>query len=147
MENASKALIMAGEVLIGVLVLSLLAIAFRAAGSFSKAVDDNIQTKLINEFNVKFENYNKDNLTAQDVITIANLAKECGASGYEVVVLVEGVEAKYQKPYLLDTEDMYNFIQKYSYDTTNNNTIFFKCKNMEYNEENGKINKIIIKKM
>ena len=39
MENASNALIMAGSVLIGVILLTTMVFVFRAAGDFAKSVD------------------------------------------------------------------------------------------------------------
>jgi hypothetical protein len=148
MENASKALIMAAEILLGVLLLTLMVLAFRAFGAFSETVDTNIQKKLVSEFNVDFEKYRGETtITAQDVISIANLAKEYSKSGYDVIVSVLSVESKYKNPYLLKDEDTYKFIQQYSYDSTTNDIIYFECQSIEYDEETGRVNKIVIKKL
>lgn len=145
MENASKALIIAAEVLIGVLLLTLMVFLFHSMGTFSDTVDKNIETKNINEFNVKFENYCKKNiLTAQDVITIGNLAKRYNeqSENIQVTVLVAGVESKYNRIYNLTDELSYEFIKQYS----NENNAIFECQSIHYNETTGKIDKIQLKK-
>lgn len=142
MENASKALIIAAEVLLGVLLLTLLVFAFRAMASFSDTVDKNIETKNLNEFNTKFEIYRRNDLTAQDVITIGNLAKKYNreSESIQVTVNVSGTESKYGKVHQLSDDNTYEFIEKYSSNT-------FKCENMEYNQTTGRIQKITLKKV
>ena len=77
MENASKALLMAAGVLIGVLILSLAAYLFVYFGSTSQQIHEQNEENQINEFNSKFTSYvGKDNITIYDVITVANLATE-----------------------------------------------------------------------
>ena len=77
MENASKALLMAAEILIGVLVLSLgmyLYITFSSTASQIEKENDRIQ---IDQINAQYTSYeNKEDITIYDVVTIANLAKE-----------------------------------------------------------------------
>lgn len=83
MENASKALIMAGGVLIGVLILSLAVYLFADFGSTSAEVTKQNEKKQITEFNSKFTAYegykDKDgnwSITIYDIITLAGYAKE-----------------------------------------------------------------------
>lgn len=154
MENTSKALIIAAEILIGVLLLTLMVFTFRALDNFSDAVDSNIETKNIGEFNARFEKYRgKNDLTAQDVITIGNLAKQYNIEVQEEQLLVNvtvlGVESKYAKPHKLTDELAYEFIKKYSNEANTNQIIRFECKkeNMEYNKTTGKINQIVLKKL
>lgn len=74
MENASKALIMAASILIGVLILSLMSYLFLFMSDYASRVEENLYAKEIYEFNAQFNEYDeRDNLTAQDVITIVNL--------------------------------------------------------------------------
>ncbi len=77
MENASKALIMAAGVLIGVILLSLMAYMFLSfAMSSAEMHKDNEQNRL-NQFNSQFDSYEgKEGLTIYDVVTVANLATE-----------------------------------------------------------------------
>lgn len=74
MENASKALIMAASVLIGVLILSLMAYLFLFMSNYAGTVEENLYAKETYQFNVQFQEYDeREDLTAQDVITIVNL--------------------------------------------------------------------------
>lgn len=76
MENASKALIMAGTVLMGILLISLGVYMFAYFGSVVSSISEEIEiTKLI-QFNAQFAIYDNRDLTVQDVVTIASLAKE-----------------------------------------------------------------------
>lgn len=77
MENASKALLMAAGVLIGVLILSLAVYLFVTFGSTSAELHKQQATDRLNEFNSQFTSYEgKERLTIYDVITVANLATE-----------------------------------------------------------------------
>lgn len=146
MENASKALVIAAEVLIGVIVITLLAYTFQSYGGFSETVNKNIQTKNINEFNTKFENYHKrKDLTPQDVITIANLAKNYNNAQDRIVITVRltGVEAKYTNIHLLTDEETYEFINRYSMEQNS----YFECQQLNYNETTQRIDKIVLKKL
>ena len=54
MENASKALLMAGGILIGILLLALMVTLFAGAGSLSKSYDEAKQSEAIQNFNSNF---------------------------------------------------------------------------------------------
>ena len=77
MENASKALLMAAGVLIGILILSLAVYLFVSFGSTSAEIHKQNEENQLNEFNAQFTSYEgKEGLTIYDVITVANLATE-----------------------------------------------------------------------
>ena len=77
MENASKALLMAAGVLIGIMILSLAVYLFTTFGTSSAQMHKQIETDRLNEFNSQFTSYEgKDGITIYDVISVANLAKE-----------------------------------------------------------------------
>lgn len=77
MENASKALLMAAGVLIGILILSLAVYLFATFGFSSAQMHKQIEADRLNEFNTQFTSYEgKEDITIYDVITVANLAKE-----------------------------------------------------------------------
>lgn len=145
MENTSKALIIGAEVLIGVLLLTLMVLMFREAGNFSKTVNDNIEAKTISEFNAQFTIYQaRDNLVAQDVITIANLARNYNLTQdtkLQIQVIVRGADSKYNYAHTLKDEQTYEFIQKYAIQTQRT----FTCTNITVQELTGKVNKIELK--
>ena len=74
MENASKALLMAAGVLIGILILSLIVYLFANFGMASAEVHKQKDMNDINRFNTQFTSYEGKECKIQDVISAANLA-------------------------------------------------------------------------
>lgn len=92
MENASKALMMAAGVLIGLLILSLAVYLFANFGSASAEAHRRNAENQINQFNAQFTIYEgRTDVTIHDIVTIANLAKSSNAS-YE---LTEQTDSNY----------------------------------------------------
>lgn len=121
MENASKALLMAAGVLIGILIISLGVYLFANFGGTSSQIHANIEQNQIEQFNSQFATYvGKDNVTIHDVISMANLATQnnqnyeftkqdsTGNNNY-IAVLLNGTSIEYG--YGTDTsviEEKYN---------------------------------------
>lgn len=76
MENASKAMLMAAGVLIGILILSLAVYLFISFGSNSAEIHQQNAQQQMDQFNSQFTSYQGKECTIYDVITIANLATE-----------------------------------------------------------------------
>lgn len=77
MENASKALLIAGSVLIGMLLLTLFVYLYTQLSENASNVYSTLDHAEISKFNQKFLNYEgRENLTIQDVVTIVNMAKD-----------------------------------------------------------------------
>lgn len=77
MENASKALIMAAEVMIGVLVLSLMAYLFITFSSNSSEIAKQMDENKLTEFNAQFDKYKgKSDISIHDIVSLASLARE-----------------------------------------------------------------------
>ena len=75
MENASKALIMAGGVLIGILILSLAVYLFIDFGGKASVIHDRITSNQLTQFNAQFNIYaGRIDVTIYQIITVANLA-------------------------------------------------------------------------
>ena len=75
MENASKALIMAAGILIGILILALMVTLFTSAGNLSKSYEDTRKSTQVQQFNANFIKYVGQDLTIHEVLTIYNFAK------------------------------------------------------------------------
>lgn len=92
MENASKALIIAGGVLIVILVLTLFAYINTKMGSGTHNLYLRLEDHDITEFNQKFLNYDENNhLRIQEVVSLINMAKNANINnniGAQVSVLV-----------------------------------------------------------
>lgn len=83
MENASKALLMAGGVLIAILLLTLFAYLFRQMSDSTSSIYSTLEQSDIAEFNQRFLNFEgrgirtgTEPLTIQDVATLINLAQD-----------------------------------------------------------------------
>ncbi len=85
MENASKALLMAGGVLIGIMIVSLAVLLFSNFGGTSSEIHNNIEENQATQFNSQFTSYvGKDNVTIYDVVSMAKLATQ-NNQNYEFV--------------------------------------------------------------
>ncbi len=74
MENASKALLIAGGILLTMMVLALLVYVYTSANGFADSQDRKTLTKQIAEFNEGYEAYNKQIMYGTDIITVVNKA-------------------------------------------------------------------------
>lgn len=75
MENASKALMIAAGVLMGILIVSLGVYLFYVFGDFVNNTQADIAENALAQFNEKYFKYNGlTNLTIQDILTIKNNA-------------------------------------------------------------------------
>lgn len=84
MENASKALIMAGGVLIGIMLLSFMVLMLSKGGSISSEYDSQNADNQLVKFNSQFEIYDREDNTFFDIITVANLAYDVNKrNGYD----------------------------------------------------------------
>ena len=73
MENASKALLMAGGVLIALLVIGALMLMFNQIGNYEKSQDASKKNSQLAEFNKEFEKYLDDKeITGADIISLIN---------------------------------------------------------------------------
>ena len=100
MENASKALIIAGGVLIGVLILSMFVYVFRSAANTNKNYDEKKAKEQLEAYNAEFEVFNRNNNTIMDLLTVINLAYDTNVScDYDpqnnIEILIKISENKY----------------------------------------------------
>ncbi len=73
MDNASKALIMAGGVLIGLLIISALVLMFSNLSAYQTTNIESTRDSQIVEFNNKYESYNKKNLRGSELYSLLNM--------------------------------------------------------------------------
>ena len=99
MENVSRALIIAGEVLIAVLVLSLAMVVIVKFGKFSANTNKRLSENELNDFNNKFYAFNgRINITADEIASLINYAKENNDS-YDI-----GLTNKQNAEYYVDVK-------------------------------------------
>lgn len=75
MENASKALLMAAGVLIGVMIIALMVQLFLHAAETSQNYSKSLDSEEIAKFNANFTQYVGKKLTISEVITLCNFAE------------------------------------------------------------------------
>ena len=141
MENASKALIMAGGVLIGILIISLAVYLFTDFGSTSAQINAQNSQKQITEFNSKFTAYEgNDNITIYDIITLAGYAKE--NNEYYKDAEDEKIDVKIGNETCLNSTSQ-ELINKY---VSNEKLKKFMCSGIKYNKR-GKVKSITFKEV
>lgn len=159
MENASKALLMAAGVLIGVLILTLMVYLFVDFGTISAQIHSQVSQRQINEFNSKFTSYEsyedegKSEITIYDVITVANYARENNeyykdSNLYESDYKVEVILKSSRGTTILLTSKEIDFINNLVQDEqVNNNTwlVEYKCEVTKYHN-NGRVSEVIFSK-
>lgn len=106
MENASKALLIAGGVLLAVLVLSLFGLLLSNISSNQMAQEKIKQAEQLKEFNQQWEAYNKKTLYGTDIITVMNKAIE-NNNNLETSIGFVNIRLKIKKDYIYRVE-VYN---------------------------------------
>ena len=90
MENASKALIMAGAVLIAIMVLTIGVYLVGELGKSSDSYVQQLDTVQLQKYNSNFEVFiDRNDITAQEIVTVAGIAKQ---SEQGTKVYIEGTE-------------------------------------------------------
>lgn len=140
MENASKALIIAGAVLIAILILMIGVYSVAQFGKTADSYNSQLSITEIHKYNSNFEVFiERKDITAQEIMTVINIAqqKEQGTKVY-----ADGVEAT-----AWDEQKKNEFL--------NNNILIYEpdgkvkksysCISIDYDSE-GKVSKITFKK-
>lgn len=151
-QNASNALVMAAGMLIGIMLVSLAVFIFSTSAEFAKTYDVNVEQTRLGAFNNQFEIYNREDLTIQDIVTVANLARDINIkngyeenSSYYIIVKLDGVIGQLEKE---DKKDLYDLMSNNTFVNGSSEKIQkYRCKSMEYNENTSRINKIIFEKV
>ena len=101
MENAAKALMMAGGILLAILILSLIIYVSTTSTRITEAQESKIATQQTSEFNKQYEAYNKSRMYGTDIISIVNKAID-----YNRRLDIDGEEKDYKINIILEiTED------------------------------------------
>lgn len=151
MENASKALLIAGAMLLLILVLTFSVYLVRRIGGQTSELYSDMEQSKINEFNQKFFNYDgrgtkKDSegnwinpLTIQDVVSIINLAKDNNQnSKFPTTVKVKVDGSERQDSTIAQIKEMLA--------NPNNIDAEYSCK-VEYGENKNLVENITIEKL
>ena len=91
MENAAKALLIAGEVLIGIIILGILSLVFRRALLVRESYQERIDHQAVTTFNVEFQKYltnDTKKLYSEDVVSLINRVYDWNSDeGHDMIKL------------------------------------------------------------
>lgn len=136
MDNASKALIMAAEILIGLTVLSIMAFLFVRMSGISANLNKNIGENKILEFNNNFTKFEgRADITADEILTCYNFVQKSNKDNE--------VENDPNAPYYVELYVGDKKISNTNQFLKNNNTKYYYC-NANINPDSSK-NKISVK--
>lgn len=111
MDNASRALIMAASIIMGVLLFSTLTYVFNAGASLDASYDAAQNVRQQKLFNAKLMDYNRNDNTIMDMITLANMVYNINAdSNYDPALAIKLIiEAEGQQFVIPDEEPTTKF--------------------------------------
>lgn len=153
MENASKALLMAAGILIGLLIAALFSYEMMVVAETGKAHQEQIDHENILEFNAQFEKYAGKSLTAQEIATIFNYITEWNKNNETFAIQMEfvnyvgngldklrDIHTNPRSTYTV--EEFLNSSWEVSSLDNNNRNYTIKISQEDYNNEEGRIQKI-----
>ncbi len=145
MENASKALIIAGGMLIAMLIVGLLVFGFSRIRESQQEQSNQESIQEVTDFNKRFEAYNKTTARGYQMISLANLVYDTNyryteEDGYKpVTIIVDGLSSQDAT-----NEDLVTYIQN-NYDGMNSNEknalkqLYFECTDISYDSQNSRV--------
>lgn len=135
MENATKALLIAGTVLIAIIMVATAVYLYSLFSNQTKEYDATISAVELEKFNSKFDVYiGRDDIKAQEIVSVVNLAKEYD---YQIQIYLGGSKLEFSSSYTQETFIKENQDELFSctLNTSNSNP------NPAY-DANGKITKL-----
>ena len=145
MENATKALIIAGGMLIAMLIVGLLTWGYTQIRALQQANVTEEERQQVVDFNERFEAYNKKVVRGYQMISLSNLVYDTNARyteevGYTpVTIIVDGLSSE-----TAEKEDLESYIQD-KYDTMTSNEknafkqLYFECTDVKYDAKNSRV--------
>ena len=136
MENASKALLMAGGILIALLILGSLVLLFSNLQDYQNKTDASTKQAQIAEFNSQFEPYNKKALTLMELKSVYNkiISNNEKYPEYEIETNIETIYTKINDDFKdIDESEKINRV--------------FRCTEIKYENPDGRISYMKFKRV
>lgn len=164
-DNSSNALLMAGGVLLGVLIITLAVFAFKSSANFALEYEQTLEANQLAAFNNKFDIYNgREDITIYDIVSLANHARRINDENQVssqnkrnlyIEVKIDNKDLnKNKNPDNQATEqkvqiELINLIQEETKSITSETPKlnYYKCKEIHYNESTGRVDKIVFVKV
>lgn len=141
MENASKALLMAGEILIAIIIIALLVFGYNNIRNLSSTNEESKKTEQLAAFNKEYESYNKKLLRGVDVISLINKASNNNKKYENEAYYKIEIEFMYNKKYYT-MNDYEKEIKNDEEKFTDLKRRIFDCKKITYSKDSGRVNKM-----
>lgn len=108
MENASKALIMAGSVLLSLLVIGALVLMFQSLNEFKQVEASSEEVEKLTEYNKKIETFHRAGLYGSEIMSLANLVedynkRQADLKGYTPITLQVTIQSLGKGSYFEET--------------------------------------------
>ena len=109
MENASKALIIAGSVLLAVLIITALIYTFNQINSLKQVEASAEEEKILAQCNKEIESFSRSGLYGSEILSLANLIedynkRQSNLKGYKPITLKVSITQIIDAKYLKETE-------------------------------------------
>lgn len=168
MENVSKALTIAGGVMIAIMITGLLIFGFQKLRSYQNTQDEASKTAQVAEFNNQLEAFNKQVVPGYQIISLAHLIQDINEKSKDenfkeiaLTVNINGTLGSFSNNNSFGD----NFLKSKSntitpfmviYDSNNANysdvfkqfkEMYFKCTDVETDNVNGRITKMSFKEI
>ncbi len=109
MENASKALIIAGAILISILLISVGVLIMNSTGDTQKSVEDQSKAIAIRTFNSQFTPYEGSDQSASQIRSLISAVKASNGTNQDHLIKDEN----FTKPATLDSKKKYSVTLEY----------------------------------
>lgn len=153
MENATKALIIAGGMLIAMLIVGLLTWGYNQLKSLQQTNVAEEERKQIVEFNERFEAYNKKVVRGYQMISLSNLVYDTNSrytqeDGYTpVTIIVDGLSSQEATNENLEEYIQNNYNNMSSNEKNALKQLYFECTGVEYDNRNSRVVKMTFKRV
>ena len=109
MENASKALIIAGSVLLAVLIIIALIYTFSQISSLKQVEASSEEEKILAQYDKEIESFNRQGLYGSEILSLANLVEDYNKrhsdlKGYKPITLKVSITQIIDAKYLKETQ-------------------------------------------
>ncbi len=153
MENASKALIIAGGMLLTILIISVLVMVRNGIGANLSERDKAEATEQLSKFNMKYESYNKD-IRGIDLRSLINMADDDNLKTVKKIEIEFTVINDLNSSVVTENRKTYsNLNNRFNSEVESNSdilTIFnrrvFRCKGTNLDSD-GRINKMVFEEV
>lgn len=145
MENASKALIIAGGILIAMIIIGLLLVMINQVGSYQSSDDRNKKNSQVAKFNLDFERYTDNKgITGADIISLINKINDYNKKSNDRDVSDSGLTnyVNYNIKIEITVTGLNKFNNKYAYNDYGRNALFQKDK-LENDIDNTNVNALL----